>query len=209
MKHPFVLALGATFAIVVGLAGMSYSRAVDQELVGAADVSLEQQQATLTQQQAELAQKQAELAQKQAEIDQKLGKQSGSTDAQVSTVAWQKHDPGMAQVKSTDKKVVMLQFFATWCGYCRKMDQEVFTNPAVLSELNQYFVPVRVTESSSDPVTYKGETTTEKDLTLKYGVRGFPTIVFVSSEGEELYRIPGYIGPDEMQKILHEIGTKV
>ncbi len=180
MKHPFVMAMAATFAIIVGLAGLTYSRSVDDHLSGSSGRPA-------------------------------VAKQPPASEAQPDSsgaqVAWQSYDSGMANVKAEDK-FAMVEFFATWCGYCRKMDQEVFTNAAVLDEINQYFVPVRVTESSQDPVTFEGQTMTEKELTAKYAVTGFPTIVFLKPNGEAITRIPGYVGPDEMKGILRFIGTK-
>lgn len=177
MKHPFALAFGATFVVILGLAGLTYSRSMQASSPASSGQS-----------------SQAQAPQSHA-------------NSSVSQVAWQSHDQGMASIKAQDK-FAMVQFFATWCGYCKKMDREVFTDTAVLNEINHYFIPIRVTESSQDPVNFEGRTISEKELTAQYAVTGFPTIVFLKPNGEAITRIPGYVGPDEMKGMLRFIGSK-
>ncbi len=127
---------------------------------------------------------------------------------------WQAYNNGIEVAKNNDK-VVMVQFFATWCGYCKKMDQEVFTDEKVKDNLSKNFVSVRVTESSDSKVNYGGKDVTEKELTSLFQVSGFPTIVFLDGEGKTLsdkegreLKIPGFVPAEEMNSILAWIGTK-
>lgn len=132
----------------------------------------------------------------------------------ASDMDWQNYNSGIESAKSKDK-VVMVQFFATWCGYCKKMDKEVFSDQKVKDNLSQNFVSVRVTESSDNKVNYGGKDVTEKELTSLYQVNGFPTIVFLDGEGKTLsdkegreLKIPGFVPAEEMNSILAWIGTK-
>jgi len=120
-------------------------------------------------------------------------------------VSWRVYDKGLKEAKKTGKPV-FVQFFATWCGYCRKMDKETFTNSAVQKELSK-FVPVRVTESSENKVAHEGQLVTEKELTSIHGVQGFPTLVFMESNGKVIGKIPGYLGPKEFSGMLKFIET--
>lgn len=121
-------------------------------------------------------------------------------------VQWQTFDQGLAQA-ATEKKVVMIEFFATWCGYCKKMDEQVFPDERVQAQLSKYFVPVRVTESSENLVSFEGKQVTEKELTPQFGVTGFPTLVFLSADGEPITKIPGFVEADTLQGVLQFIGT--
>lgn len=114
---------------------------------------------------------------------------------------WHSYDEGIALAKATGKPV-FVQYYATWCGYCKKMDREVFSNDKIRDQIHAQFVPIRVTESSSNQVDYQGKKVTEKQLTAMAGVQGFPTLEFLSAEGQAIGKIPGYIGPDEVTSLL-------
>lgn len=145
------------------------------------------------------------LRQHQPEQSAQHTEQSESS-AHASPVSWQVYDKGLSQSQS-EKKHTMVQFFATWCGYCRKMDTEVFNQPEVMGEIEQHFVPVRVTESSINKVKYEGQDITERELTLKHGISGYPTFVFLKPNGEVITKLPGYVDAKQMQGILKFIGT--
>ena len=123
-----------------------------------------------------------------------------------SSVAWLPMDKGLEQA-SAQNKVIMVEFFATWCGYCKKMDAQVFPDARVQTQLAKHFVPVRVTESSDNMVAFKGKQVSEKVLTRQFGVTGFPTLVFMTSEGEPITKIPGFIEADTLESVLAFIGT--
>jgi thiol:disulfide interchange protein len=88
----------------------------------------------------------------------------------------------LAQAKK-ENKVVMVDFGTKNCGYCRMMDAETFTNASVQQFLENEVIPIKV-DADAEPA-----------LTQDYGVRGFPTFVFVNAAGQELGRIEGFVEP--------------
>ena len=52
-------------------------------------------------------------------------------------------------------RLVLIQFWAPWCVICRQMEMEVLSQPAVVSVLNERYVPVKVNADNS--VTYDGD----------------------------------------------------
>ncbi len=145
-------------------------------------------------------------------FNQKQGADHGTehSAAQQPTVseaiAWQSYDEGLT-IAASQNKLVMVEFFATWCGYCKKMDNTVFPDANVRRELEKYFVPVRVTESSLNEVQFKGKAITEQALTQEFGVTGFPTLVFLDQSGEPITKIPGFVPADTLEGALQFIGT--
>lgn len=135
-----------------------------------------------------------------------VGEEVQRPDQGSGNVQWQTFDKGLAQA-AAEKKVVMVEFFATWCGYCKKMDEQVFPDERVQAQLSKYFVPVRVTESSENQVTFQGKPVTEKALTPQFGVTGFPTLVFLDAKGEPITKIPGFVEADTLHGVLQFIGT--
>jgi len=127
--------------------------------------------------------------------------------AASSTIKWNDYNTGLNKARQ-QKKFVLLQFYATWCGYCRKMDQTTFQDSSVKKVMDRWFVPIRVTEKSTNNVTYQGKTMQEDDLLPAYQVTGFPTLVFLDPDGQRLTKLPGYMGPAEFDTMLKYIGTR-
>jgi len=90
----------------------------------------------------------------------------------------------------------MIDFYTDWCGYCEDMDRDTYGDS-------------RVIEKSKDFVSIKVDGDDRQDLINSYIITGYPTIVFLNSQGTEINRVPGYVPPgpflDEMDKALKEI----
>jgi thiol-disulfide isomerase/thioredoxin len=90
-----------------------------------------------------------------------------------------------AKAKS-EKKYIFVDAFATWCGPCKLMDKEVYTNDTVANYFNERFIAVKVqmdqTEKDSDYV--KAWYSTAKEFAKHYRIEGYPTLIFLSPDAE-------------------------
>lgn len=118
------------------------------------------------------------------------GASASSTPAQE--IEWHSYDDGMARGKF-EKKKVFLHFTAAWCQYCAAMENQTFKDPAIISSLNDNFIPIKV--------DFESETKTF-DL---YRVRGLPDTIFIAEDGQIIGRRPGYIPSDLLKLILNSI----
>ncbi|HMS34849.1 MAG TPA: thioredoxin fold domain-containing protein [Ignavibacteria bacterium] len=84
-------------------------------------------------------------------------------------------------------KIVMIDFVTDWCKWCVETDRKVYTNGDVSAFANEHQINWKIDAE-------KGE---GPDLAKKYGVKGFPTIVFASSDGTEIDRIYGYLPAEQ------------
>jgi len=105
---------------------------------------------------------------------QRLAKLAGSRTG----IAWMPYEAGLALASQTGKPV-LVDFTASWCGWCKKLDQDVFSNKDMIS-LSQQFVCIRV-DGDERP-----------DLASRYRVDGYPTTLMLDTSGQELGRIVGY-----------------
>jgi len=109
--------------------------------------------------------------------------------APAAAPAWLDFGPALVRAES-EKKPVLLQFYTTWCGYCRKMEQETFRDPSVLEGLGGV-VAVRVdAEELRARAGYRGA-----ELADRYRIETYPTHVMVDAAGREIMRAVGYQGP--------------
>ena len=95
-------------------------------------------------------------------------------------------------------KPMMIDFWATWCVYCKKLDKLVWNVPEIVAE-SQRFVTIKVDATAPDDA----EMTAIKD---RWDVAGLPRVVFIDSRGEYLPgRSTGWQEPDKMLEIMKSI----
>lgn len=105
-----------------------------------------------------------------------------------------------------DKKNMIVDFYTDWCHWCKVMDEKTFSVDSVATKLSERFVTVRINaEDPSGTATFKNQTMNNVELTRAFGVRGFPSLAFISSEQEIITLIPGYVEADMFYNILDYI----
>lgn len=82
-----------------------------------------------------------------------------------------------------EKKIVFIDAYASWCGPCKMMEKNVFTKKTVGDYFNSNFVNARFDME-------KGE---GRDIAAKYGVRSYPTYLFLNGDGELVFQNYGYM----------------
>jgi thiol:disulfide interchange protein DsbD len=86
----------------------------------------------------------------------------------------------------------MIDFYADWCSACKRLENETFRDPEVIEEAKRFvMVKIDSTDQSDSQV---------KNLQVKYGVVGLPTIVFIDSDGQHLkdHGVTQYAQPDTL-----------
>jgi thiol:disulfide interchange protein len=101
-------------------------------------------------------------------------------------------DEALARARG-EKKLLLVDVYTDWCGWCKKMDREVFADERV-AEAARGFVAVRVNAEKG------GE-----KVAQRYDVQGYPTILFVDGSGKIVKRIDGYVDAAEMLRVLTEL----
>jgi thiol:disulfide interchange protein DsbD len=97
--------------------------------------------------------------------------------------------PAVLAGAQRDRKRVLIDFEAVWCGPCHVMDQLVFTAAAVV-------------DAAADVVAVKVDGDEHRDLKKKYNVDGFPTLILLDSDGKEIRRGVGYQSVVDMVTLL-------
>jgi len=119
------------------------------------------------------------------------------TQPAASLVPW---ETSLSQAKAkaaAENKLVLVDFYTDWCKWCKKLDAETFASPAVAEAIAASFVPVRL----------NAEKEGEGDAS-RLGVNAYPTVVFLDAKGNEVGRIPGYLGPEEFLSELRAAASK-
>ena len=83
-----------------------------------------------------------------------------------------------------EKKLVFVDVTADWCGWCTRMDEDVFSNPRVQQALLEY-VPIKMDADRGGRKT-----------AVRYRVTGLPAFLVVNGDGEVVGRFDGYMSAD-------------
>lgn len=89
-----------------------------------------------------------------------------------------------------ENKLVMLDAFTSWCGPCKWMAKEIFTQKEVGDYFNTTFVNAKIDMEKGEGI----------DIAKKYAVQAYPTFLFVNGDGELVHRICGGMPGDEFIK---------
>lgn len=119
-------------------------------------------------------------------------------------LAWRGWDEGLAAAKSSGRHV-LVDVYTDWCGWCRRMDRDVYARPDVRAYLEQHYVIIKLDAESAAPASYRGRKHTQQSIAAEFGVTGYPTTLFLKPGGDHLVKAPGYLPPERFLLILRYV----
>ncbi len=105
---------------------------------------------------------------------------------------WTDNEAKALEKAKADKKMVLMDFTGSdWCGWCIKMDKEVFSDPSFKQYAQDNLVLVELDFPHQKQLN--AETKKQNDaLAKEYGVEGFPTMVLLDADGKKVKVFDGY-----------------
>lgn len=99
-------------------------------------------------------------------------------------VSWGKDLPSALDRARSEGKPVLVNFYADWCVWCKRLESTTFRDAEVSVLLRDRVVPVSLDVDGAG-----------RELSGRYEVDGLPTILVLDADGREIGRIPGYMPP--------------
>lgn len=84
---------------------------------------------------------------------------------------------------AAEKKLVLIDFYTTWCGPCKRLDRITWGNPKVQAVLGDLTVPLKIDA--------------EKNVALakRFAIDAYPTVVILNSDGTLRDKYVGFVPP--------------
>ncbi len=88
----------------------------------------------------------------------------------------------------TQEKSLFVDAYTTWCGPCKAMAKKVFTQESVGEFYNQHFINMKMDMEKEEGMKWG----------MTYSVSAYPTLYFVSSNGDVIKKSVGGKQPDDL-----------
>lgn len=134
--------------------------------------------------------------------------------AQEKEINWVNIEEAQALQKKEPRKI-MMDVYTKWCGPCKMMMANTFTNPDLIDYVNKNFYAVKFDAESPDAITFKGTTYDNPDYdpnrrgrngVHKFSrfmrVQAYPTIVYLDEDLNLLTADAGYKTPQQLELFL-------
>lgn len=92
-------------------------------------------------------------------------------------------------------KPIFLDISASWCGPCKRLKATTFIDSKVGDLYNASFINVMVDGEKGEGI----------ELARKYKIRGFPSLIFIDSDGQLIAQTAGYRNPEQFIEIGEQI----
>ena len=112
---------------------------------------------------------------------------------------WNSFDAGLELAKINHKKI-LVDVYTDWCGWCKRMDEEVYSDPRVKEYLEKNFVLIKMNAEAKGTIHYKGKIYSPPQLASAFGVTGYPATLFLKDDSDAITLLPGYM---EAPMFLH------
>ena len=108
------------------------------------------------------------------------------------TNTWMSFDTGMELALNMGKPVV-IDFYTSWCRWCKVMDKDTFRDKTVASYLNEHFISIKLNaEQKNTRIQYGGRTYTPASLARAFKIRGYPSVAYLDEKGALIFVDTGY-----------------
>ena len=116
-------------------------------------------------------------------------------------------------------KMIFIDFYTDWCGWCKKMDAETFSDPKVVSYINKKYYAVKFNAEQKGPLTFKDQlfinpnpdksrSTHQLTLALLKNEKLYPSYVILDKASDWTFKLKGYKTADDLLPILNYYGDE-
>ena len=120
------------------------------------------------------------------------------------------------EAQKTNPKNVLIDVYTNWCGPCKLMDRNTFSNTDIIRIINENYYAVKFNAEGNDTVTFMDKVFTNPNFdstktqrrnsshqfTQFLGVNAYPSTLFFDSKMNYLTPVKGYLNPKQIEIYL-------
>jgi len=135
-----------------------------------------------------------------------------------SPINWMSFAEAQEAMKKEPKKL-FVDVYTHWCGPCKMLDRNTFSNAQFAEFVNQNYYPVKFNAQDENDIVFGGKTFSNptydpakgqyrrngtNQLAGAMGIRAFPTMVILNEQLEIMQSVRGYKTAQQLQPILEQ-----
>lgn len=97
------------------------------------------------------------------------------------------YEEALAKAKA-ENKIVFIDFWTTWCGWCKKLDKDTYSDDTVVATMKDIIC-----------LNIDAESKTGAPIAAKFKISGYPALFFLNSDGTVRDQVAGYLPPDKFK----------
>ena len=135
-------------------------------------------------------------------------------------IKWMTFDEAIAAQKKKPKKI-FIDVYTNWCGPCKMLANNTFTNKDLAKYVNENYYPVKFNGEGNEVVNYQGQKFENKGydpskahtrnsthpLTAYMQVQAYPTMMFLDEKSDLITSITSYMSPTQLELYLKMFAT--
>ncbi len=122
-----------------------------------------------------------------------------------------------ATMNAKEPKKLLVDIYTPWCGPCKMLDKNTFSDPKVIAHLADNYYSVKFNAESGETVAFNGKTfsnpnfdknksplsrNSAHEFTKAMGVTGYPTILVLDENLNVINKHVGYKTPEQLIALL-------
>ena len=138
---------------------------------------------------------------------------AGLQAASQEQIKWMSFEEAVTANEQNPKKI-FIDVYTDWCGWCKVMDKQTFSDSAVIITMNKYFYPVKFNAESKAKISFGGQNFAfnarnrahDLAVNLLRGQMSYPSTVYMDGKNRVITAVPGFLKPKDIIPILIYMG---
>ncbi len=138
----------------------------------------------------------------------------GTMVVQAQEIEWMSMNEALKAQKEDPKKIFM-DAYTTWCGPCKLLDRNTFSNEDVVAYINENYYAVKFNAEGTEVINYRDHTfknpnydpsrkgrNSQHTFASAMKISGYPSLVFFDESGNLIGPVMGYRTPRQLEVLL-------